>query len=1484
VKPTEQNTKSAPASKTGRFALLCALPRVKGSGAPRVMSVAVLALSLALALALLAPGVAGAAFSRPFEHQFTGTPTGKEGALVPFGFDRVMNGEKERDAEREGKEHTGKNEVIETGLGGPFGVAVDGENDLWVVGNRLEGEELLSPLRLDEFGPSGVYRGMLEPVRGSEHLTGAYEAMAINTSTNPLEAYAGAFYLVSEDGEVYILSKTGVFERSFRYSINFRQNTTIAVGNSTEPLLDPSAGDVYVYTGYYKTSLLKFNAAGEPENWEDFKGSENCECSVSNNEISFQFGGGGGQEGGVAVDPSDGDIWVGANSRLFELSPGGVLIREIAAGEANSLGIGIQGLAVDPTNQDLLVSLSNRNVEGEEGGGLVDEFNSEGAFLGQITEAEGQPLRGAYGVAVGSEGHAYVVNHVFPNNVNHALYTGATHAVDEFEAGHFVPGLRPAAATQRGQTSAVLNGFVDPESELNPERIGGEKVGVTDCRFEYVTEAAYLKSGFEDLSSGGEVPCENPDAAGIPKDDVDTPVHAEVSDHIESGVTYRYRLSATTGGLLGGSEHTLALAFTAPAKPQIVSTSTKNISSTFADLRAQIAPYGVNTSYFFEYGPTTAYGHDAPVLTEKAPDGEAIGAGGPTGGAVESVLQHVGPLLPGTTYHFRVVAVNECEAVEHPGRECVSEGEEETFTTLPAPVSSGRGYELVTPNEKQGGSDMFAEAVVNGHISNHADHGLPAEDGEGFQLETESGFGGFPFAAFDEYVFKREPQRGGWSFTSLVSPSLGVQADKQVPVSAADLSDVAVDDSVGSLAGEVGVSITSLVGPPGGPYVNLHEDARYHNLEEYEAALPTEFLGGSADLGHVVLASEQPGICPGVEDAAAKDAHNMVLCEWSGGYETLPDGEVKPALQLVNVAPGDEARPASECGAALGLEEGDGEAGGLAHDAVSQDGSRVFFTAPEPGTRHLGKGCWNGDPNEQGEGLPVNAPQLYARIEAGEGAHEVLEVSAPEAEVKEAGHAPLLYPAIYVGASADCSKVFFMTRTWMTKNHPEGHDSELYECEIVEEHCVLSRVSVPIHEQGEVEPGMLNPAAGAHVMFVPAVAAEGSSVYFTAFGVLAPGGTPYPVPSKEAHQSDAPVDLYRYDTETQRTSYVATVDTLDYSDEAECMEGISPETGVGSFNGNCDEPNWYTTPDGRYLLFGSSTPIDGYNAVAGGCAERGLPQTQALEDGRCLELYRYDAGAAERGEQAIVCVSCGSAEADAAGNAEFTRSALEGPALGPPRGMSNNGEYVFFDTQGALVPQATNHTLDTYQWRENMETHERSLSLVGSGSDPAPTFFLGYSPYEYETPAGRSVCARNPERSPEPGRRCEVVEGGNVFIGTHAKLSLVQSDNVGNVYDARVCEAQSPCIEPPAGETAQCEGGSCQTLPLLPLFQSPATNTLASSGNIVPEPSPTQAVTKKTTTSCKQGYVRKKVQKKEQCVKVKSRKKAKKSTHRKGSH
>jgi hypothetical protein len=1251
-----------------------------------------------------------------------------------------------------------------TSVANPGGVATDSANDLWVG-------DLAPAFAVDEFEPASAGN---KPVSLAKPFTVGVDPGSIaieSATTGNGDVYVGnpesvGLEVFTPNGE-HVESWSG-----FEYA-------SVAVDNSPEgDIADPShcvLAACFVYATD-RTSVEKLSSTGKEE---AFSGSASYIAAgrITGRPAGLgcgeQFVLGLAEPRGVAVD-GDGDIFLAVPqcAEVFEYLASGKYVgafdlagpqvqRVCADGDIGKP----EAVAVDPASNHLLVS-----VYAEAGAcGAIDEFDIEtGGFVTQIAETgKSGVILHPDAIASDAQGDLYLTD-------------VERHAVDVWGPGGYFPTVTVGATSERTATSAVLNGSVNPAQSGNPT-----PAPVTACSFEYVTEAVFVKEGF---AHAARATCEPAEIhAGL---DEPHPVKATV-EHLTAGTTYYYRLSATTEPAHnGGTADSEALAFTAPGKPRVESSIAENISSTFAELHAQIDPLGAGTSYFFEYGPTTAYGHDAPLLTEAEPDGASIGSGGPTGSASDGVVQRIGGLTPGTAYYFRVVATNECEA----GKQCVTGGADQTFATLPRAtvgLPDNRSYELVTPADKEGGSDMFAESIgLNGIISNNTDVGVPAGSGGGFLLETKSSFGAFPFAAPQQaYTFTREPARDTWSTTSLASPALGTQSfsSRELLFDPFDFSRVALTDGLGTAISEQGLVDTSLLGPPGGPYSTLHKDPAIHNTTE--SLNSTQVVGGSRDLEHLVLSSPSTSLCPEAE--AVK--HGRVLCESAGGE-----------LKLVNVSPSGEA-PASECGASLGA--GGPEAGQL-HGAVSADGSRVFFTAPDWQATYIGlggtgvegkQGCWNPEGEAHGA-APKNAPQLYARVDA----TSTLEVSAPEAGVEESGHAPVRYPATYVGASEDGGKVFFLTQTWMTQNHPAGHDEELYECEIVQEGeapaaCRLSRLSTPIGAGGAQDP-----VAGSSAWSVPAVSEDGSSVYFTAFAKLAAGAT---AQTPVTTETDSPINLYRYDTETGVTSYITTVDTLD--DRKSCGFYLGP--------GSCTERDWYTTPDGSFLLFGSSWPGEhGENAVAGGCAEEGLPFTQAAKDGRCSELYRYDAGAAERGEQAVVCVSCGSPSADAAGNAEFARSAPHGAAAGAVPAISENGEYVFFDSQASLVPEAKNETLDTYEWHEDEKTGARSVSLIGSGSDPAPTFFLGYSPYEYETPTGKDVCRRNTEREPEPGHHCEVVEGGNVFIGTHAKLVPQDTNSVGNIFDARVCEPESPCIQPPLGETAQCPGSECQKPPPAP--------------------------------------------------------------------
>jgi hypothetical protein len=1307
-------------------------------------------------------------------------------------------------------------EIAKAGSGpgsGPLvagGVAVDGNDDLWVESAEKG---------LAEFGPAyppsenaflEVLSGMEEPKR--------LERLAIEDASE-------RFYVLGETNHGLSFTTVVAYDRAGKVLEGWGsyEGAVIAIDNSpVGSLEDPSAcgssplavNECYVYLGEKggNGGLRRFSSKGEEEPFE----CETSECQkyiVGNEitgtpELAAGVFGVAGLDGGIAVD-SSGDIYATGENAVYEYAPSGQFIqafklenREVPPVEGH-IG-GPKGIAVDPVSKHLVVGVDA--VAGSTRVGAVDEFDTEtGRFVAQITEAEGGGgLESPAGVALDSHGDVYVADK-----------RGEEAVVDVYGPGAFAPTLTLAATDSREPDSAVLSGSVNPGQHGN-----ASPAPVTECYFQYVSETIFdesLAGKEEGFAKATKAACVEPDASEIPPEpEVARAVHAKVNS-LTAGVTYRYRLvAATEAAEKGGTAETASRAFTTPAAPEVLSTAASGVSASFADLDAQINPRGADTNYFFEYGLTASYGQDVPVHSEAAPHGASIGSGGATGGSLESVSQNVSDLAPGSEYHFRVVAENEAGTTDGP---------DETFVTLPevaARLPDGRAYELVTPAEKEGGSDMFAENETSGEFKNETSTGTPSGAGDGFILETRSAFGAFPSAFFNMYVFQRDAAKGEWTYRSLASPLLGVQSiggsgvasKSKVVFDPVDLSRVGFTDGVGSEVGEEGTRTLELLGEPGGPYTTLRADPPFHESESASRRVETWVVGASRDLSHIVLDSNSNGVCPEPGGAGAKVEEGDVLCEWDGGgVDGAEGGEARPELRLVNVAPGSESKPASACGALLG----DGELAGGAQHAVSADGATVFFTAPRSAAREKqilsGAGCpETGHPS-----------QLYARVGVRSGAetvHETLKVSAPDQGVfeEEGGKriAPREYSAFYVGASADGSKVFFVSEAWLTPDHPETHDRELYECEIVLEGeqpvCELTRVSAGVAGTEAMK-------TGAGVDWVPAVAAEGADVYFTAFNVLANGG------SREKHAAnseDSAVNVYRYDTTSGATSYLATVDTEDYTDQERCAAGA--DFGVAlDFIGPCSEADWYTTPNGEYLLFGASLPIHGYNEAEHGCTQL-LPFEANENDGRCSELYRYDVGAAERGEQSIVCVSCGPGNADAAGNAEFARSATVEAAASPPAGISANGAYVFFDSPAKLVAQADNDTLDVYEWEEQgtggCGVVGGCVRLISSPNDSFPSYFLGYSSYEYETGMHEK----------------RVVEGGNVFFGTHAQLVPQDSNAVGNIYDARICEPESPCIKPPPSPPTQCEGNTCQTPPTPAISQTPATRTLGRNDNLTVGP------------------------------------------------
>ena len=102
------------------------------------------------------------------------------------------------------------------------------------------------------------------------------------------------------------------------------------------------------------------------------------------------------------------------------------------------------------------------------------------------------------------------------------------------------------------------------------------------------------------------------------------------------------RFVLMTGVVLGLSFPAAAGA----ASPSVSTGGASSVTKTSAVLNARINPQGQRTVYYFQYGLTNGYG--AQTVTKNAGSGTSTVA----------VKTGVSRLIPGTTYHYRVVATN----------------------------------------------------------------------------------------------------------------------------------------------------------------------------------------------------------------------------------------------------------------------------------------------------------------------------------------------------------------------------------------------------------------------------------------------------------------------------------------------------------------------------------------------------------------------------------------------------------------------------------------------------------------------------------------------------------------------------------------------------------------------------------------------------------------------------------------------------------
>ncbi len=380
------------------------------------------------------------------------------------------------------------------------------------------------------------------------------------------------------------------------------------------------------------------------------------------------------------------------------------------------------------------------------------------------------------------------------------------------------------------------------------------------------------------------------------------------------------------------------------AAPAIGAVWVSSVQPTSARLHAEVDPGGKASSYHFDYITKAAYeanlgaSRDGFFGTARLP---AISEASIPGTAPTTIGPLLFGLAPGTAYRYRLLVRNgDGSAPPSPTQTLATHA-----TAAGALLPDGRGWEMVSPVEKNGGQVESPGALAAGGVLQAAAAGSAITYGS--DASFAQGAQGAPPAS--QYISPRGP--GGWSTQNitpaLLSGSYGSGPDG-VPYQlfSGDLARGLLLNGRPCRSAQLGgcpVANPPLAGtdaPAGYQNYYLRESATagfeallgagdVAELETDPADFELSFAGASPGLSAVVL-STCAALTANATDGCATDRAN--LYKWSAG-----------SLSLLNILP---AQSQGTPGAALGAQRG----------AVSIDGSRVYWNDLATGNLYLREG------------------------------------------------------------------------------------------------------------------------------------------------------------------------------------------------------------------------------------------------------------------------------------------------------------------------------------------------------------------------------------------------------------------------------------------------------------------------------------------------------------------------------------------------
>jgi hypothetical protein len=254
---------------------------------------------------------------------------------------------------------------------------------------------------------------------------------------------------------------------------------------------------------------------------------------------------------------------------------------------------------------------------------------------------------------------------------------GTTKTGDLLVTPHWVKHLITGEADVNGPGAVTLHGSLDPNSEE------------THYFFEWGTSNSYGNK--------------TPDATGVNPGTTpgDTPVEVSLDGLVTSETTYHYRI---VGYSALGTSKGVDKTFTTPIAdfPEVRGSDVSNVGLDTATISGEVNPSFGGTSYMVQYGQDTTYGKRTVISAQVGDDG-----------VFHPVSEGLEELLPGTTYHYRLVALNFRGTTQGPDR---------TFTTAAKPAIESASAFVLGPDSARLGT-LVTSNGFSGNPTVHFEYG-----------------------------------------------------------------------------------------------------------------------------------------------------------------------------------------------------------------------------------------------------------------------------------------------------------------------------------------------------------------------------------------------------------------------------------------------------------------------------------------------------------------------------------------------------------------------------------------------------------------------------------------------------------------------------------------------------------------------------------------------------------------------------------------